>query len=297
MPIKFVVDSMCDSSDLILNRNTVDVLPIPIILDSKTYYDKIDITAEMILDYVNHHKTNFPKTAQVTPAHYKKCFEEHLRGGYDIIYIALGSGISGTFQTAKLIASELLKTYPDRKIAVIDSKCATTGMAMILHQGIKLNQLDKSFEEITETLTFLSEHIQVFFMVGDIKWLGKGGRVSKSIALLGDMLKIVPILHFVDGKILAYDKVRGKKKALKTLFKAYEKYSINAPSQIIGVINSTADDLQKRAIAHFEKEYHCPNIIVPEAGAGAALTVHIGPDCLGIMFFDALPDNYVHVYP
>lgn len=293
---KFIVDSMCDISEEILRRYEFESLPIPVTLDDKTYYDGIDITPEMVINFVKNNPSSFPKTSQVQAIAYQETFEKHLKNGDDVIYLALSSGLSGTYQTACLIASELLEKYPGRKISIVDSKCATTGMMMILHQGLKLDKLHKPHEEIVESMRFLAEHIQIFFMVGDIRWLAQGGRISKNVALIGEMLKIVPILYFKDGQILAFDKVRGQKKALKKMMASIDERMADK-DQIVGMINSTAPELQEKVKKYMTKEFDTKNFLIPEAGAGSALTVHIGVDCLGVMFFDALPDNYVRVYP
>ena len=292
MAIKFIIDSMCDSKSELLNRYDFDILPIPITLDDKTYSDGIDITPQMVIDFVDSHKKSFPKTAQITPLDIIDTFEKHLKNGDDLIYLAFSSKLSGTFQTAKLLSRDLKDKYPKQKITVIDSLSATTATALILYQGLKLNQLNRSYEEIVQTMTFLADHTQIFFLVGDIKWLAQGGRISRNAAMIGDMLKIVPILYFKDGEILVYEKIRGEKKALKRLFAiAQEKMT---ESQIVGLIQSTAPGLQDRAVRFFQKEMSIDHFIIPDQ-AGSALTVHIGKNCLGIMFFDALPDNYIHV--
>ncbi|MDO4288307.1 MAG: DegV family protein [Eubacterium sp.] len=297
MSIRFITDSMCDISEDLLRRYSFDILPIPITLGDKTCFDGIDITPEMVVDYVSQNgAVNFPKTSQVQAVAYQETFEKHLKNGDDIIYLALSSGLSGTYQTASLIAGDLLEQYPDRKIAIVDSKCATTGMALILHQGLKLDKLGKPFETIVGTMNFLAQHIQIFFLVGDIKWLAKGGRINKNVAAIGDMLKIIPILYFKDGQILAFDKVRGQKKALKKMLTAVDE-CMHDKNQIVGFINSTAPELQDKVVKQLGKEMGIKSFLLPEAGAGSALTVHIGKDCLGIMFFDALPEDYIPVYP
>lgn len=293
---KFIVDSMCDISEEVLRRYPFESLPIPVTLDDKTYYDGIDITPEMVIHFVKNNPRSFPKTSQVQAVAYQEAFEKHLKNGDDVIYLALSSGLSGTYQTACLIAADLLESYPERRISIVDSKCATTGMMMILHQGLKLDRLNKPHDEIVSTMRFLSEHIQIFFMVGDIRWLASGGRISKNVALIGEMLKIVPILYFKDGQILAFDKVRGQKKALKRMMTAVDE-RMPDKDQIMGMINSTAPELQEKVRKYIYKEFGVKNFMLPDNGAGSALTVHIGPDCLGIMFFDELPENYVRVYP
>lgn len=296
MAISFITDSMCDVDERILSRYPFEVLPIPITIGEKTYYDGVDITPDMVIDHVNNNSAVFPKTSQVQAMTYQEHFKRHLDAGDDIIYLALSSGLSGTYQTATLIAEQLLEDYPDRKIAVIDSKTATTGMMLILHQGLKLNKLGRPFEEIVETMTFLSRHINIYFLVGNIRWLAKGGRISKNVAVIGDMLKIKPILYFDDGRIYAYEKVRGQKRAEKRLYQLVDE-KMPDKHQCVGFIHSKAPELQDRAKKALSKDLGIKNFIIPQAGAGAALTVHIGPNCIGIMFFDELPDNYINVAP
>jgi len=296
MSIKFIVDSMCETNSEILRRYEFDVLPIPVTLDDKTYYDGIDVTSKMIIDFVANNKHTFPKTAQIQPLAIISTFENHLKNGHDIIYLAFSSKLSGTYQTARLLGMDLQEKYPDQKITIIDSLSATTGSALILYQGLKLNKLNRSYEEIVETMTFLSDHIQIFFLVGDIKWLAQGGRVSRNAALIGDMLKIVPILYLNDGEIQVYEKIRGQKKALKKLLATVDEKMAGNREQIIGFVQSTAPEIQEKVKKYMQKEFNITNFMIPD-GAGAALTVHIGTNCLGIMFFDALPENYVNVCP
>lgn len=298
MAIAFITDSMCDVDERILRRYPFEVLPIPITIGEKTYYDGVDITPDMIIEHVTGKKTpDFPKTSQVQAMTYEKHFKRHLERGEDVIYLALSSGLSGTYQTACLIADDLREQFPERNIAIVDSKTATTGMMLILHQGLKLNKLGRPFEEIVETMNFLARHINIYFLVGNIRWLAAGGRISKNVAVIGDMLKIKPILYFDDGRIYAYEKVRGQKRAEKRLFQLVDE-KMPDKHQCVGLIHSKAKDLQDKAIKTLSgRDFGIKNLIVPQAGAGAALTVHIGPSCLGIMFFDELPDNYINVAP
>ncbi|MGL4607504.1 MAG: DegV family protein [Eubacteriaceae bacterium] len=294
MAIKFIIDSMTEYKNDILDRYDFDILPIPITLGEKTYLDGIDVTPEMIIDFVTNNKNVFPKTAQIQPLAFVETFEKHLSRGDDIIYIAFSSKLSGTYQTAMLIAKDLQIKYPERKISIVDSLSATTGSALMLHQALKLNKLNRSHEEIVETLNFLAQHINIFFLVGDIKWLAQGGRISRNAAMIGDMLKIVPILYIKDGEILVYEKIRGQKKALKKLMATVEERMGNNKNQIVGLLQSTAPELQAKVKKYMEKELGVKNFMIPDE-AGAALTVHIGTNCLGIIFFDELPENYVNV--
>ncbi len=295
MAIHFVADSMTDFNTDIIGQYPLDILPLSITMGGKTYYDRIDISPEMVVDFVENHDDEFPKTSQVHPMTYQEHFERILQEGKDLIYLALSSGLSGGFQSATMIAAELQEKYPERRIAVVDSCCATTGSLMILHQGIKLARLNRSFDEIVETMTFLAHHIQIFFMVGDIKWLGKGGRISKSAALIGDMLKIVPILYIGDSTIVVADKVRGRKKAFKRMFELMEEKNPNYAGQIFGLASFELKEYEDKAAKILFKDYGVKNFIIPNQPISSALISHLGKNSMGFMFFDELPDNYVNV--
>lgn len=295
MPIKFITDSMADLGQGLADEYDFDIIPIPITVGEKTYFDGIDITPEMVMDFGRNGK-DFPKTSQVSVGAYKEAFEKHLKNGDDIVYVGLSSGLSGTMQAANIAANELRELYPDRKISLVDSKSVTLGQAMILQQGLKLNKLGKSIEEIEETLNFLADHFNIFFVAGDLKWLSRGGRVSKAAAALGSFLNVVPILYVNDGKIEVFDKVRGKKKAAKKLETILKNALDAEEDQIIGVMDGNNEEFAKR-FKKVASKYDHTNVVEPEKGAGSGLTTHIGDNFFGLGFFDELPENYVNVNP
>jgi DegV family protein with EDD domain len=296
MTIRFITDSLCESPSSLSALYEFDVLPIPIIMGEKTYYDGIDLTYSMVIDYVKNNRNAFPKTAQVQPAIYIEAFEKHLKNSDDVIYLALSSKLSGTCQTAELIARELIEKYPERKIAVIDSLSASSATTMIFHQGLKLDRLSRSFEEIVETMEFLTRHIQIYFLTGDLKWMAQGGRINRSAAVIGDTLKIMPMLVFEDGAINVAAKIRGKKKALKHMYQCVMKKMNGYTQQIVGFYTCDTTDMMEKVKKTMEKDHGITNFMIPD-GPSAALTVHLGPTALGIVFFDELPDNYVNVCP
>lgn len=295
MGIKFVVDSMIDYPLSMKNEYDFEMLPIPVIIDGKEYSDGIDITTEKLLKMVEQDKSLVPKTAQIPAVMYQEEFEKILKAGDDVICLTLSSGLSGTYQTARLMAEQVLEDYPDRRIEIVDSKCATIGMAMILLQGLKLSQLHKDIDTIVKSMRFLADHVNIFFIVGDIKWLARGGRVSKGAAMVGDMLKIVPILYFEDGKILLFDKVRGDKRAFKKIIEVTEEKAAKVPDQIIGMVAPDGTSWIEKAQHAFRKEDPDWQYLIAEHGAGPALACHIGGQYFGVAFFDEVPEDYIPV--
>ncbi len=295
MSIQFFVDSTCDLEHANPIFKNVEILSIPINIGDKTYYDRIDISQEMILQHVAENPKQFPKTSQIAPAVVMKAMTPYLEQGHDIIYLTLSSKFSSCYESGVMAAEELKGRYPQRNIAVVDSLSCSTGMAMILHQGLKHNQLTTPFDIIVDTMRQLADHLRVYFVVGDIKWLGAGGRISKSVAAIGSMLKIVPVLCIDNGAIVLFDKVRGQKKALKRIYEATALEIGDNTQQIVGMIQISNQEEQEKMCQKIKKDLGITKLIIPEEGAGSALTTHIGPQSLGICFFDNLPDNYIPV--
>ncbi len=296
MAIKFITDSMSDPSEALKNKYDYEVIPIPITVGEKTYLDKVTITPEEIIE-MGEKEGVVPKTSQISTAAYEKEFEKHLKNGDDIFYLSLSSGLSGTIQAANIAAEELKEKYPDRKIVIVDSKTATLAQAMLLQQAIKQAEAGKSIEEIEDIIKFLADHFKVYFVVGDLSWLSRGGRLSKTGAALGNLLNIVPIISIEDGKLEVFDKVRGKKKAQKKLEKFMNQALENIPDQIVGMIATPVNESKLDGLKKIIKEHPETNFIETEGGPGAALVAHTGGDLFGCGFFDELPEGYINEVP
>lgn len=174
--------------------------------------------AKMFYDLMRSGKT--PKTTQVNPDGAKKFFEDILKEGYDILHIAFSSGLSGTYNSMNIAAEELRAEYPDAKIIVIDSLCASLGEGLYVDYALELKEEGKTMEEVAEILEAEKLSFSHLFTVEDLVYLYRGGRVSKTSMVFGTMLGIKPMLHVSDeGKLVAESKVRGRKASIDTLVK------------------------------------------------------------------------------
>lgn len=161
-----------------------------------------------------------PKTTQVNPDGAKKFFEEILKEGYDILHIAFSSGLSGTCNSMNIAAEELKEEYPDAKIIVVDTLCASLGEGLIVDYALELKEAGKSMDEIAEILEAEKLSFSHLFTVEDLVYLYRGGRVSKTSMVFGTMLGIKPMLHVSDeGKLVPEAKVRGRKASIDSLVK------------------------------------------------------------------------------
>ncbi len=181
-------------------------------------------------------------TSMINTHAFSEAFARNLEAGYDIIFISISSGVSGTYHAATLAKEELKSRYPERKIAVIDTKAASLAEGLLVQYAVSLKEKGLSFEKVVSLTEKKAESICQYFTVEDLIYLKRGGRLSGAAALVGNILHIKPILMGDDhGKIVLNHKVRGRKKALNALAgKYYELVSdLHAP---VGIVHGDSLD-------------------------------------------------------
>lgn len=160
-------------------------------------------------------KGEMPTTNACIPEEVKNSFESYLKEGYDVLHIGFSSGLSASFNNARLAAEELAEQYPDRKILLVDSLCASLGQGLFVHKAVTMKENGASLDEVYDWLEKNKAHLCHQFTVDDLFHLHRGGRVSKTTAILGTIINIKPVLHVDDeGHLTSVCNVRGRKKAL-----------------------------------------------------------------------------------
>lgn len=225
------------------------------------------------------------KTQQASIEYTEKVFREILKEGKDILHIAFSSGLSGTANAARLAAENMMEEFPERKIIVIDSLCASLGQGLLVDYALKLQQQGKTMEE---TAKWLEDHIQNIchlFTVEDLKYLQRGGRISKTTALVGTMIGIKPVLHVdPEGKLVSISKVRGRKQSIQAL--------VNKMEENIGKYR---DEKQPIFISHgdcIEDANYLAELVKERFGydeflindVGPTIGAHSGPGTLALFF-------------
>ena len=225
------------------------------------------------------------KTQQASIEDTEKVFREILKEGKDILHIAFSSGLSGTANAARLAAENMMEEFPERKIIVIDSLCASLGQGLLVDYALKLQQQGKNMEE---TAKWLEDHIQNIchlFTVEDLKYLQRGGRISKTTALVGTMIGIKPVLHVdPEGKLVSISKVRGRKQSIQAL--------VNKMEENIGKYR---DEKQPIFISHgdcIEDANYLAELVKERFGydeflindVGPTIGAHSGPGTLALFF-------------
>ena len=211
-------------------------------------------------------------------------FRSVLEAGRDLIYTCMSSGISGTYQAAKLAATELMEEFPERFVHIVDSRTCGLGIGMLSVESADLSKRGIDVRKAATILDDMVEHCCSYFTVDDLNFLKSTGRVSGATAMIGTVLNIKPVLYgSSDGQILATSKVRGRKKSIEALAEAYRKKAISPDERTVFISHGDCiEDAKKLAemiseIVRPQKLVICPH--EPFSGA------HVGPGMLALFFY------------
>lgn len=276
--IRIYADNACDLDAELLNELGVKLFYITVTINDITYKDRLDLNPSEFYQMIAERGV-VPTTAQIPPAEFQSEFEKVMQESDDeIIYIAFSSGLSGTYQSA-CIARDMVN--PDR-ITVIDSKSASVGYGLTVIRAARAVQAGKSKEEVIADIEDNLRRIQHIFIVGNFEMLKRGGRVSATSAVLGNLLNVKLIAHFVDGKIVPLEKVHGLKKAKKRLLQIMEERGHNIGEQLIGVNHSDDYEGAKEIERLIAEKFRNKEFVVSEIGA--AIGSHVGAGTYSVFF-------------
>ena len=228
---------------------------------------------------------SMPTTAQVNPENAKALLEPYLKEGKDILHIAFSSGLSGTYNSSRIAAEELMEEYPDRKIIVVDSLSASLGQGLLVWLAQQKKELGQTLEDVADWVEKNKLKMVHLFTVDDLNHLYRGGRVSRTTAIVGSMLNIKPVLHVDnEGKLTAIGKVRGRKKALQELVKLMDEKigSFGADCDTIFISHGDCEQDAQYVAAKVKEKYNIKNIIINQVSA--TIGAHSGPGTMALFF-------------
>ena len=223
------------------------------------------------------------KTSMITPAAAREAMEPVLAAGDDVLYIGLSGGVSGTCWGVGVVAQELREQFPQRDIRVLDTRGASLGEGLIVLEAAEMAQKGADMDTIAARVQTLSGKMRQHFMVDDLKFLRKGGRLSGAAALAGTLLQIKPILQGdPEGKIVVLCKERGRKKATDKLVQLYQEM-VEDKAAPVGISHAAAP-AEALHLATALRQAGCTGQILsvchePVTGA------HVGPGMLAVYFY------------
>ena len=222
-------------------------------------------------------------TAQVNSESWREAFEEILAGGNDLLVIAFYSGLSGTCQAAFTAAEEAREKYPDRKLEVIDSLCASAGEGLLVDYALRNRDKGMSLEENAAWVRENVQNIIHWFTVDDLMFLMRGGRVGAVSAYIGSLVKIKPILHVnEEGKLIPREKVQGRRKSIRALADKVKQNIVHPEGQLV-LISHGDCEAEAQSLADMIKA-ELPVAEVRLSYIGPIVGAHSGPGTLAVFF-------------
>lgn len=223
--------SCCSTVDLSkehLEKRNLQYICFHYELDGKEYKDDLGKTMSFADFYKAMQNGADTKTSQINAAEYEEYFETFLKEGKDILHVSLSSGISGSFNSANIAKEMLLEKYPERKIYVVDSLTASSGFGLLMDKLADLRDEGKSIDEVYQWAEENKDKCLAWFFTSDLTFFIKGGRVSKTSGFVAGVLNVCPMLNVdPNGKLIARQKVRTKRKVIEAIVKKMEEKAQN----------------------------------------------------------------------
>lgn len=237
----------------------------------KEYYDALRAGAEI-------------KTGLISSGDFEECFRSIMENNEDVLYFSLSKNISGTFNSARIAAQELMENPPmGRRIRMIDSLNASLAQGILAIYASEMRSQGMDFDTIADTLETYPARMNGIFTVGDLKYLAKTGRLSDSAALIGNILSIKPILRGnKDGYIVQYKKCRGRKAALNTLVSLVCETIIDPKEQIIGIAHADSYEDSLYVMEEIQKRIQVREFI--NTSYDYCTGSHVGPDTIALFY-------------
>lgn len=280
-----VTDSTSDLPEEIISNLGIKVIPLTFEIEGKSYLDHPKDSEMNFHDFYERLRNGERSvTSLINAGTFIEEFSPILKDGFDILYIAFSSALSGTYNSCMIAIDELKGTYSDAKIIAIDSKCASVGEGLLVYSAAKKKEAGMNIEDLQDWIQQNMLKVCHWFTVDDLNHLKRGGRVSALSATIGTALNIKPVLHVDnEGRLIAMEKVRGRKKSIVELLHHMVKTCINPEEQTVFIGHGdTKEDAEFLADLIREK-LPVKEIIITYVGP--VVGTHSGPGTIALFFF------------
>ena len=273
------VNSTVDLPKEWLEERNIPVIPLKYTIDGETYKGMEGLSSKEFFQKLREGK--MAVTSQVNPEEAKEALEAFLKEGKDILHLAFSSGLSGTYNSMRIAAEELEEEYPERKVIVIDTLCACLGEGLLLYYALKRKGEGKSIEEVAQWAEENKLHVCHNVAIDDLNHLQRGGRVSKTTAILGTMVQVKPIIHMDDkGLLQVIGKERGRKKALNKIVDMAVEQAKGWENDIIMITHGDCAEDAEYVAELVRKKMGIENILVNNIGE--VIGSHTGPGVVAV---------------
>lgn len=276
-----VSDSTVDLPKEYLQSKQVPIISLSYIMDGVTYEEMDGLSHKEFFEKLR--AGSLPTTSQINPEQAREALEPFAKEGKDILYIGFSSGLSGSYNSVRMAAEDLKEEYPDINIIAIDSLCACMGEGLLLYKALELKEHGMSMEEIAKWVEANKLHICHNVTVDDLNHLHRGGRISKTTAVVGSMIKIKPIIHMSDeGKLVVIGKERGRKKSLVSIVDRMEKQMQGYDNDIVMLTHGDCIEDAEFVKKQVEERFGIHNVMIN--GIGSVIGSHTGAGVVAVFF-------------
>lgn len=278
MAVKIIVDSTADVMPEI--REKLKVVPATVHFGDTEYVDGVTISHKEFYEKLIE-SDELPRTSQPNPVAFENVYEEVVEAGDTAVVLTIASELSGTYQSATIAAEDY-----EGKIYIVDSKTAAIGTGILAELALELAESGMDAKSIAERIEEEKEKVCLVAMVDTLEYLYKGGRLSRTSAIVGGLLSIKPVLTIKDGEIIVLGKARGSKQGNNLLVTEIEKVGgVNFDKPLLLGYTGLTDVLLQKYITDSERlwkdgaeELRCTPI-------GSAIGTHAGPGAVAVAFF------------
>ncbi|MCQ2419433.1 MAG: DegV family protein [Clostridia bacterium] len=282
-PFLLSTDSGCDLDAALCREMDISVLPMEYEINSERFYET-SRPEELAAFYQKMAEGAVVHTSSVNIADYLRFFEPMLDQGLPIIHICLGSGISSSYQNALLARQELELTRPDAKIYIVDSLGASLVYGMQVLHAAQLRDEGVRAEDVFEDLLEYRHHISPYYTTGNLEYLYRGGRVSRSGLFIAKTLNIWPILNLsASGELKVIDRAKGRRRAFSQICTRIAEFVEDPEAQTLYICHSDAPEMAREFAEMIQKQFGFRDIFY--AQIGATIGAHTGPGLVSAFFY------------
>ena len=281
--VKILVDSASDVTEEEAKNLGISMLPMEITFGDETFLDGVNLSHKRFFEMLIE-SADLPKTSQINEFRFNEEFEKLTSDGSELVVITLSSKLSGTYNCARNAA----KNYAG-KVFVVDSLQATIGIRILCEYAIRLVKEGRSAKDIAKLLDDKKAKIKLMAVLGTLKYLKKGGRISSLVAFAGEMLSIKPVVSVVNGEVKLVGKAMGSKKGNNLLTQLVEKsggidfsmpYALAYSGLSSEYLNKYLKDSKPLWGEHIDKIENIPSYMI-----GSTIGTHVGPGAVAVAFF------------
>lgn len=248
--------------------------------EDKTYYnDEVDVNEF----YARMRAGGVAKTAAINSAEFSAMFEPILAEGLDVLYLGFSSGLSTTFNSARIAAEDLSEKYPGRRIVIVDTLAASAGQGLLVRLVVDKKNSGADIDAASEYAKTMVPKICHWFTVDDLVYLQRGGRISSAAAFFGNALGIKPVLHVDDeGHLINVMKVRGRRNAVNTLVEKYQELADDREGGLIYISHADSMNDVQILVNAFKEKFGATVDVITDVGP--VIGAHSGPGTLALFF-------------